>query len=84
MAQDSLDQFKDSYFLAGRIDRFEGKQAVVITSDDQKLLWPIKDLPADCEVGTKVRLVLTTSQTDQEIRDKMAKTILNQVLKNED
>lgn len=75
-------QFKGRYFLEGIIDRFKEKMAVIITKDGQKLLWPIKDLPADCEKGTTVRIILTTSKTDQEERDKISKTILNKILKN--
>lgn len=72
------------YWLEGVVDRFEDKMAVIITKDGQKLLWPIKNLPEDCEKGTEVRLVLSTSKTDQEERQKMAKTILNEILKSND
>lgn len=56
--------------------------AVIKINDGQELLWPIKDLPADCEIKTKVRLILTTSKSDQEEREKIAKTVLNKILKN--
>ena len=74
----------ENCFLEGVIDRFEDKMAVIITKDGQKLLWPIKNLPEDCEKGTEVRLVLSTSKTDREEREKMAKTILNEILKSND
>ena len=82
MTEDNFDQLKDRYFLKGIIDRFKDKLAIIITEDDQKLIWPIKDLPEDCEQGTAVRIILTTSRTDQEERDKVAKTVLNKILKN--
>lgn len=82
MTKDNLDQFKDNYFLKGVVDRFEDKMAVIIVDNDQKLLWPIKNLPADCEKGTAVRIILTTTKTDQEERDKVARTVLNKILKN--
>ena len=78
------DEFKEKYFLEGLIDRFEDKMAVIITNDGQKLLWPIKDLPLESEKGTAVRIVLTTSKTDSEEREKLAKAILNEILKNQD
>jgi len=84
MAKDNLDQLKDRYFLKGVIERFKDKMAVIVTEDDQKLLWPIKDLPSDCEKGTAIRLILASSKTDQEERDKVAKTVLNKILKNTD
>jgi len=76
------DQFKGRYFLEGTLERFEDKMAVVITNDGQKLLWPISNLPAVCDKGSKVRIILSTAQTDQEEREGIAKTILNEILKN--
>lgn len=84
MKTDSLDQLKDRHFLSGKVEKFEQKMAVILIDDGQKLLWPIKDLPDDCEVGTKVRLILATSKSDQEEREQVSKTILNEILKNTD
>ncbi len=81
MTADDLDQIKNRYFFEGTIDRFEDKMAVIIVEDGQKLLWPIKNLPEDSDKGQKVRIILSTSKTDQEDREKMAKTILNKILK---
>jgi negative regulator of genetic competence, sporulation and motility len=81
MAKKELDKFKDRYFLEGRISSFKDKMAVIVTKDKQELLWPIKDLPEECEKGTKVRIILSTAKSDQEEREKAAKTILNEILK---
>lgn len=75
---------KDRYFLEGTIEGFEDKMAAIITKDGQKLLWPIKNLPEELGVGSQVRLVLSTSKTDQEEREYIAKTILNEILKSDD
>lgn len=74
----------DNYFLEGVIDRFEEKMAIIITKDGQKLAWLIKNLPDSCVVGMSVRLVLSTEKTDEQEREKMAKTILNKILKNDE
>lgn len=71
-----------SYFVKGTVDRFEGIQAIVKTDDGQELNWPIKNLPEDAKKGAPLRLVMSTSQTDQEERGKIAKTLLNQILGN--
>ncbi len=68
-------------FIKAVIDRFEGKQAVLRIDDGQELIWPIKNLPTEAKEGSAVRLILSTSQTDEEEREKMAKTILNEILK---
>ena len=70
-----------SFFLEGRVDKFEDKFAIVMFGDGQLLKWPIKNLPDDTEVGQQIRLVLSTTQTDEAEREKIAKTILNQILK---
>lgn len=71
------------YYIKAVVDRFEGKFAVLVTDDKQKILWPIKNLPDDIQEGSAVRLVISTSKTDEEEREKMAKTILNEILKAE-
>lgn len=77
-----IEKSTSHHWLAGTIERFEEKMAVILTKDGQKLLWPIKNLPDDCEVGTKIRLIISTSKTDQEERTALAKTILNEILQN--
>lgn len=84
MSEINLDQFKDSYSVAGEIERFEGTMAVIKLSDNQKLLWQIKNLPDDLKEGDKVKIILSTSQTEQTEREKISKTILNQILKSSD
>jgi len=74
---------KKKYYIKAVIDRFEGKLAVLVTDDKQKILWPIKNLPDDVHEGSTVRLVISTAKTDQEEREKVAKTMLNEILSNE-
>jgi len=83
MDKDLLDQLVKSYSIRGVVDRFEGKLAIIKTDDGQEISWPIKNLPEDCQEGSVIRLTLSTSKTDQEEREKIAKAILNEVLKNE-
>jgi transcription elongation factor len=71
-------------YLKAIIDRFENKIAIIKTQDGQELHWPIKNLPDDCQQGSALRIILSTSQTDQQEREKIAKTILNQLLKQGD
>lgn len=71
-------------FISGAIDRFEGKTAVIKTEDGQEIIWPIKNLPDETAEGSAVRLLLSTKKTDEEEREKLAKTMLNQILKTDD
>ncbi|OGY43019.1 MAG: hypothetical protein A2729_05650 [Candidatus Buchananbacteria bacterium RIFCSPHIGHO2_01_FULL_39_14] len=67
--------------LKGKVENFTGKIATILTADGQKINWPIKNLPDDCQIGTAVRLVLKTNESDEEDRGQTAKTILNEILK---
>ena len=67
-------------FLKAAIDRIEGEFAILKTEDNQEILWPIKNLSEDAKEGTAVRLILSTSKTDEEERTKLAKTMLNEIL----
>jgi len=70
------------HILNASIDRFEGKSAVISFGKDkkQKLLWPIKNLPDDAQEGMTVRLAISTSQSDQEETQKLARAVLNEIL----
>lgn len=69
------------YYLKAVIDRFEGTMAVLKFDDGQTLTWPIKNLPEDCKEGSSLRVIISTSETDQEEREKLAKTLINEILK---
>ena len=71
-------------FISGAIDRFEGKTAIIKTEDGQEIIWPIKNLPDETAEGSAVRLLLSTKKTDEEEREKLAKNMLNQILKTDD
>ncbi len=69
------------FFIRGAIDRFEGTNAVIRTEDGQTLVWPIKNLPDGAGESEAVRIILSTNQTDTEEREKLAKEMLNEILK---
>lgn len=71
----------DTNFIKAAIDRFEGNYAVIKTEDNQEILWPIKNLSEDAKEGAAVRLILSTNKTDEEERTKLAKNLLNEILR---
>lgn len=71
----------DKFFLKTTIDRFEGKFAVLKTEDGQEILWPIGNLPEDAKEGSAVRLSISTSKTDEEEKTKLAKSLLEEILR---
>lgn len=74
----------DEYSLSAQIEQFVGKFALLKTEDGQLINWPIKQLPDEAKIGSCVRLVLRTSGSEKIERERMAKTILNEILKTDD
>lgn len=68
------------YDLKVKLKKFEGKFAVLETEDNQKVNWPIKNLPDDIQEGTGMRLIVSTSKTDQEDKEKIARIVINNIL----
>lgn len=67
--------------LTGVIDRFEGKMAVIRLADGQQINWPREKLSNELKEGSAVRLFISSSLTEDQERSKMAKTLLNEILK---
>ena len=76
---DSLDHSKKSFSLEGTVEKFEHKNAWLVLADGQRLSWPINNLPNDAEVGSPVRLLLSTAESQAAESEIIAKAILNQI-----
>lgn len=72
---------KDEFSLSGILESFEGTTAIIILEGNQKINWPIAYLPKNCLAGEKVRLKISTANSEAIERELIAKTILNQILK---
>ena len=69
-------------FVAGVVDHFEGKFATLRLEDGQQINWPREKLPAGIKEGGTVKLFVSSSATEEEERSKMAKSLLNEILKS--
>jgi len=67
--------------ILARLEAFQEKEAVLKTKEGRKYFWPIKNLPQDLKIGDEIRLSLSTAKSTEEEREKMAKEVLNQLLK---
>lgn len=65
------------------VDRFEGESAVLRFSEGQNLIVPRSELPKDIQEGAVLFLLISDSKSEEEAREKLAKSILNEVLNNE-
>ena len=65
------------------VDRIEGNKAVLKLDDGQSLFWSMDNWPVEASEGTVVKLVLMTDKDEEAEREKMAKAVLNEILKVE-
>jgi len=70
-------------FQKGVIDRFEGDKTVIKLDDGQQVIWPASDLPEGLTEGDNLRLVILTAEHEGEERERIAKQILNEILKDQ-
>ena len=70
------------FIVKGVVDRFEEKLAVIKTEDQTEILWPIKNLPEEISAGTAIKLTLSTNESNEQDRQALAKTMLNDILNN--
>lgn len=70
------------YSVAGVIDHFEEKSAVIEIENCQKIIWPKDKIDKDLKEGSGVKLVLVDDKIDQSKKDKIAKELINQILKS--
>lgn len=68
--------------LEAILDRFEGEYAVLRVKDAKEIMWPRRALPPDAREGCVFYLQALSSQEKEAEREALAKTLLNEVLKN--
>ncbi|OGY52417.1 MAG: hypothetical protein A2951_00320 [Candidatus Buchananbacteria bacterium RIFCSPLOWO2_01_FULL_56_15] len=73
----------DSYSLSVTVAQFDGTDALLTAPDGNTIRWPIKQLPDDVAVGTRLRLLARTSASERLEREQAAKAILNEILKTD-
>lgn len=70
----------DELFLSAVLDRFEGDRAILKLQDGQEWRWPRQNLPKTAKEGSVLFLRALQSAEKEEEREKLAKTILNEIL----
>lgn len=79
-----MDEIKDKRkYVIATVDRIEDKKAVLKLDDGQSLDWPIDKLPSDVSEGSAVKLVVFSDKMEEEEREEVAKSVLNEILKTE-
>lgn len=74
----------DELFLQATVDRFEGEYAILKTEDGEELKWPRKNLPSSVHEGNILYLQTMLNTEKEAEREKLAKTLLNEILKNDE
>lgn len=68
------------YTIKGIIDRFEENTAV-IRSEGKDIYWSRSKLPQDLKEGSVVYLRLFSQEEETKERENLAKTLLNEIIK---
>ncbi len=67
--------------ISGIVERFAERMVVIKTDSGEELFWPVKNLPAELAVGSKVNLTLSTESNGQfSEKELQAKKMLNDIL----
>lgn len=83
-----LDRFEGQFAVlrfsaqGGSAEGGEGSSAV-LRADGQELVVPRAELPKDAQEGAVIFLLVSQSASEEEAREKLAKSILNEILNNE-
>lgn len=74
-----------SEVIKGFIESLNEETAVIKTTAGRKILWPLDDIPADCQLGTAMTLTIGKEEADdsqdKNHQEELAKKILNDFLK---
>jgi len=70
-------------YLSAKIDRIEGDFVILKTDDNQEISWSKDNLPPNAKEGTKLSLELKSENQAKESQEKLAKEILNEILKRD-
>ncbi len=64
---------------SAKIKELLENEAVLALNDGQELRWPKHLLPNGAEKGASVRIIIHDKKTDQEERDRLARSLLNEI-----
>ena len=80
---ENSDNKDNQYSKSAVVEKFEDKLAVLVLEDGQKINWLIKNLPDDIEQGSQIRIVISSSGSQEDERKKLAKELINEILQSD-
>lgn len=69
--------------MKATLDRLEENNAVLRLEGGQELVVPKEELPKNAHEGSALFLLISQSNSEEEAREKLAKSILNEILNAE-
>ncbi len=70
--------------ISAIIDRFEEDKAVLITEDQDVVIWPKNKLPDTAKEGLSLAIEITDNLKQTDDKKRLAKEILNEILHPQD
>jgi len=74
------EQIDHQYVQKATVKKITSEQAELELPDGQVIKWPVKLLPSDLKNGDTVRILVHDKQTEEEERQRLAKSLLNEVM----
>lgn len=68
--------------IQATIDRFEDNKVVLRTDDSHDIIWPKSHLKEGLKEGDRVTLTISNNAKASEVKEKLAKDMLNNILKS--
>lgn len=68
------------YSKQATVIRLDEQSAVLQLPDGQSINWPLDLLPPDTKVNDSLKIIIHNKKTDEEERQRLARTLLNEVM----
>jgi hypothetical protein len=63
-----------------KVSKFENDKAILLTEDNDTVVWPRRQLPPDIKEGSLIAFSINDQSTKQTDNKELAKDILNELL----
>ena len=63
-----------------KVDKFENDKAILLTEDNDAVVWPRRQLPPDIKEGSLIAFSINDQPANQPDNKELAKNILNELL----
>lgn len=74
------EELQHPYSQKAKVKKITENKVLLICDDQTEIGWPLNLLPPNTNVGDIVKVIIHNSETDEQERQKLAKTLINEIL----